>query len=182
MSSFSKLLAVAVLGLALSGAPVAAQDIRIEPIPPHVKPQWTPVPNASGVYYAPNLPTDVFRHGSKYYFYWQGYLYRGSKAKGPWKSVTKIPAWFSEIDPSLFKTAGAGPGGPPAGPPGGLAPMPPAPTSPGLETPPGPAEGGSPAPPAPGPEAAPPAAPVPAPEKPGEPPAPSKPGESPKVM
>jgi hypothetical protein len=128
-----------------------------------VRPEWTPVPNAPGVYYAPNLPTDVFRRGGKYYFYWQGYLYRGSKARGPWKSVTKVPAWFSEIDPSLFKTAGTGPGGPPAGPAEGVSPAPPAPI------------------PAP-PEAATPAAPLPVPEKPGEPTAPSEPGEPRKVM
>ncbi len=172
MSGLMKLLLAAALGVALSGTPAAAQDIRIEPIPPHVKPHWTPVPSAPGVFYAPNIPTDVFRHGGKYYFYWQGYLYRGSKARGPWKSVTKIPAWFSEIDPSLFKTAGPAPGGPPAGPPGGSAPVAPA----------GPPAGASPAPPAPGPEAVPPAAPPPAPEPPGEPPAPSEPGQSPKVM
>ena len=172
----------AVLGLALTAAPVAAQDIHIDPVPPHVKPKWTPVPNVPGVFFAPNLPTDVFRRGGKYYFYWQGYLYRGSKPRGPWKSVTKVPAWFSEIDPSLFKTAAPGPGGPPAGPPGGIAPMPPAPTTPGLGTPTGPAEGLAPAPPAPAPappEAAPPA---PAPEKLGEPPVPSDPGKAPKVM
>jgi hypothetical protein len=182
MPGLLHLLIAAALGLALSGAPVAAQDIRINPVPPQVRPEWTPVPNAPGVYYAPNLPTDVFRHGGKYYFYWQGYLYRGSKPKGPWKSVTKVPAWFSEIDPSLFKTAGTGPGGSPAGPPGGIAP---AAIPPGLGAPSGPAEGVSPAPPAPTPappEAATPAAPVPAPEKPGEPPVPSEPGKSPKVM
>ncbi len=178
MPGILNLLLAAALGLALSGTPVAAQDIRIEPIPPHVKPQWTPVPNVPGVFYAPNIPTDVFRHGSKYYFYWQGYLYRGSKPRGPWKSVTRIPAWFSEIDPSLFKTAGKAPGGPPeAG-----APTTAPPGLPGPGTPPGPAPGLPPAPPAPGPEAAPPAAPTPAPEKPGEPPVPSQPGEAPKVM
>ena len=91
MPGLLQLLIAAALGLALSGAPVAAQDIRINPVPPHVRPEWTPVPNAPGVYYAPNLPTDVFRHGGKYYFYWQGYLYRGSKPRGPWKSVTKMP-------------------------------------------------------------------------------------------
>ena len=90
--------------LAAVAAPAAAQDIRINPVPPQVKPQWTPVPNASGVYWAPNIPTDVFRHGSKYYFYWAGYLYQGSKPKGPWKGLTKVPAWFSEIDPAYFKT------------------------------------------------------------------------------
>lgn len=179
MPGLLQLLIAAALGLALSGAPAAAQDIHINPVPPHVKPQWTPVPNVSGVYYAPNLPTDVFRRGGKYYFYWQGYLYRGSKPKGPWKSVTKIPAWFSEIDPSLFKTAGPGPAGPPAGSPEGMAPMPSAPTAPGLGTPTGPAEGVAPETPAPNPSAAP---PVPAPEKPGEPPVPSEPGKAPKIM
>ena len=113
-----KLWTAAVLGLALTAAPVAAQDIHIEPIPPHVKPQWTPVPNVPGAFYAPNIPTDVFRHGSKYYFYWQGYLYRGSKARGPWKSVKQPPDWFSAIDPALFKTVkqeGAPPATGPAG-------------------------------------------------------------------
>ena len=159
MPGLLQLLIAAALGLALSGAPVAAQDIHINPVPPHVKPQWTPVPNVSGVFYAPNLPTDVFRRGGKYYFYWQGYLYRGSKPKGPWKSLTKIPAWFSEIDPSLFKTAGPGP----AGQPEGLAPVKPAPA----------------------PEAVPPAAPPPAPgpeEAPGAPVVPPAAPASPKAM
>ena len=145
MAGLIRLLVATTLGLALSGAPVAAQDIRINPVPPHVRPQWTQVPNAPGVYYAPNLPTDVFRRGSKYYFYWQGYLYRGNKAKGPWKSVTKVPAWFSEIDPSYFKTAKKEaptpppvlPGGPPGAPEGGV-PIPPAPAPPKI-APPGPA-------------------------------------------
>jgi len=185
MPGLLQLLIAAALGLALSGAPVAAQDIHINPVPPQVRPQWTPVPNAPGVYYAPNLPTDVFRHGGKYYFYWQGYLYRGSKPRGPWKSVTKIPVWFSEIDPSLFKTAGPGPAGPPAGSPGGIAPMPPASTPPGLGTPTGPAEGLAPETPAPAPEAAPPVAPPAAPgpaKAPGAPVVPPAAPESPKVM
>ena len=173
MSVLLKLWTAAVLGLALAAAPVAAQDIHIEPIPPQVKPQWTPVPNVPGAFYAPNIPTDVFRHGSRYYFYWEGYLYRGSKAKGPWKSVKQAPDWFSAIDPGLFKTvkkegaqAPAAPGAPgapalpaaPAAPPaGGIIPIPSVPSSP---------------------EAAPPP-PAPAPEKEG---APAAPGEPPKVM
>ncbi len=156
MRGLHQLLTAAVLGLALAAGPVAAQDIHIEPIPPRVKPQWTPVPNVPGVYYAPNIPTDVFRRGSKYYFYWEGYLYRGSKAKGPWKSVKQPPDWFSAIDPSLFKTAqkqGAPPpSAPPAGPSEGIVPIPSAPAPP---------------------------PPPPAPEKKE---APAAPGESPKVM
>ena len=124
MAGLIRLLIIAALGLVLSGAPVAAQDIRIEPIPPQVKPQWTQVPNAPGVFWAPNIPTDVFRHGTKYFFFWQGYLYRGNKPKGPWKSVTQVPDWFSAIDPAYFKTLKKEPGTPPAAPPEGLTPAP----------------------------------------------------------
>ncbi len=159
MSGLLKLLTAAVLGLALAAAPVAAQNIHINPVPPHVKPQWTPVPNVSGTFYAPNLPTDVFRRGSKYYFYWQSYLYRGSRARGPWKALKQPPEWFSAIDPALFKTVkqeGAPPSAP-AGPTEGVAPLPPAPASP----------------------EAPPPPPPPTPEKEG---APAAPGQPPKVM
>jgi len=158
MSGLLQLLISAALGLALAAAPVAAQDININPVPPHVKPQWTPVPNVSGVYYAPNLPTDVFRHGTKYYFYWAGYLYRGSKPRGPWKTVTQPPAWFSEIDPALFKTVKKEAPASPAGPTEGMALTPPAPASP---------------------EATPPA---PAPEKEEAPAPPAAPTKPPKVM
>ncbi len=51
-----KLWTAAVLGLALAAAPVAAQDIHIDPVPLHVKPQWTPVPNVPGTFYAPICP------------------------------------------------------------------------------------------------------------------------------
>jgi hypothetical protein len=132
--SIRRLVAAAVLGLALGATPLAAQEIRIEPIPPHVKPQWTPVPNASGVFWAPNIPTDVFRHGTKYYFYWGGYLYRGNKPQGPWKGMAKVPAWFSAIDLSYFKTAPKGPPAAPPAPPGEpkeeIVPIPPAPAPP----------------------------------------------------
>jgi hypothetical protein len=157
MSGLLKLLTAAVLGLALAAAPLAAQDIHINPVPAHVKPKWTPVPNVPGAFYAPNLPTDVFRHGSKYYFYWEGYLYRGSRTRGPWKTVKQVPDWFPEIDPSLFKTVKKQPTAPPAGPTESIIPIPSAPASP---------------------EAAPPP-PPPAPEKKG---APAAPGQPPKVM
>jgi hypothetical protein len=129
MSFIGKLLLAATLGLILLGTPASAQDIRIEPIPPRVKPKWTQVPNVPGVFYAPNIPTDVFRHGTKYYFYWGGYLYHGDKAKGPWKVVKKVPDWFPQIDPSYFKTyKKGGPAAPPTGPaaaPEALGPAPP---------------------------------------------------------
>ena len=104
MAGLGRLLAAAALVLAFAGAPLAATDIRINPVPPQVRPQWTPVPNAPGVDWAPNLPTDVFRHGTRYYFYWEGNLFQGRRPSGPWKFVIEPPGWFSEIDPIYFKT------------------------------------------------------------------------------
>jgi hypothetical protein len=106
--------------LTLVGAPevVGAQDIRINPVPPGVKPQWTRVPGAPQVSWAPNLPTDVFRYGGKYYFYWEDYFYRGTAPSGPWKSVKKVPEVFYQVDPAYFKTVKKAAGAPeaPAGP------------------------------------------------------------------
>ncbi len=180
MNKASKFLAAAVLAFALTGTALAASDIHINPMPPHLKPNWTEVPNAAGVFWAPNLPTDVFRHGTKYYFFWEGYLYQGSKPSGPWKSVTKVPAWFSTIDPSYFKTTKKEEPTPPPGAPG-------APSAPGVAAPtPGAAAPSAPPAEKPAPEQAPaaaPAAPSPAtsPEAPAQPPV--KPsGEVPKAM
>ena len=102
--------------LALVAAPEAfgAQDIRINPVPPGVKPQWTRVPGTPQVSWAPNLPTDVFRYGGKYYFFWENYFYRGPAPEGPWKAVVKVPKVFYQVDPAYFKTVkpAGGPGNP----------------------------------------------------------------------
>ena len=162
MGGPNRLLAAAALVLAFAGAPQAATDIRINPIPPQVQPQWTPVPNAPGVDWAPNIPTDVFRHGTNYYFYWEHFIFQGSSPSGPWKLVHKLPSWFSKIDPSYYKTMMPGP------PPGSGGPAPAA--APGA---PGPAPAA--------PEALPPAAPLPPP--PGEAPtSPQGAANLPKVM
>jgi hypothetical protein len=89
--------------MAVPGA-AGAQDIRIDPVPPGVKPQWVQVPGASQVSWAPNLPTDVFRYRGKYYFFWDDYFYRGSKPEGPWKAVAKVPEVFYNVGPAYFKT------------------------------------------------------------------------------
>jgi hypothetical protein len=82
-----------------------AQDIRINPVPPNVKPQWTQVPGVPQVSWAPNLPTDVFRYRGKYYFFWENYFYRGAAPEGPWKVVVKVPEVFYNVDQAYFKTA-----------------------------------------------------------------------------
>ncbi|MFH1597355.1 MAG: hypothetical protein ABIG94_13510 [Pseudomonadota bacterium] len=133
MAQFSRLLITLALGVALAGSPALAQEIRINPVPPHVKPQWTPVPGAPQVYYAPNLPTDVFRYRGKYYFFWAGYLYQGKKPSGPWKTVKEVPAFFHEIDAAYFKTVKKEGGAPT--PPATAAPPEAAPGAPGSETP-----------------------------------------------
>jgi hypothetical protein len=141
--------------VALVAAPEAsgAQDIRINPVPPGLKPQWTQVPGTPQVSWAPNLPTDVFRYRGKYYFFWENYFYQGPAPEGPWKSVVKVPKVLHQVDPAYFKTvkpaaaAPAAPAGstpspkaktieveptaPPAQAPAELAPQPP----PGPETP-----------------------------------------------
>ena len=133
MAQVSRLLITLVLGVALAGSPALAQEIRINPVPPHVKPQWTPVPGAPQVYYAPNLPTDVFRYRGKYYFFWAGYLYQGKKPSGPWKTVKEVPAFFQEIDAAYFKTVKKEGGAPT--PPATAAPPEAAPGAPDSETP-----------------------------------------------
>jgi hypothetical protein len=105
---------------ALLAVPQAAgaQDIRINPVPPGVKPQWTQVPGVSQVAWAPNLPTDVFRYRGKYYFFWENFFYQGPRPEGPWKRVGKVPGVFYNVDPAYFKTvkkAGATPAAPVAG-------------------------------------------------------------------
>ncbi len=129
MAGLGRLLAAAALVLAFAGAAQEATDIRINPIPPQVQPQWTPVPNAPGVDWAPNIPTDVFRHGTSYYFYWDHFIFQGSSPSGPWKLVQELPSWFSKIDPSYYKTMNtwqpAGSAGPaPAPAPGAPVPAP----------------------------------------------------------
>ena len=113
MRHFLKFLAIVAL-VAFPGT-VGAQDIRINPVPPNLKPQWTQVPGAPQVSWAPNLPTDVFRYRGKYYFFWGNFFYQGPRPEGPWKLVVKVPEVFYNVDPAYFKTvkkAGEAPAAP----------------------------------------------------------------------
>jgi outer membrane biosynthesis protein TonB len=121
---FKFLLMLAVLVAVLAVNPAAAQRLRLIPVPPHVVPQWTPMPDLPQVYYAPNLPTDVFRHRGRFFLYWEGVWYRAKNLKGPWMRVDPPPAILAEINPSYFKMlpkpgpqppGAAAPGQPPPG-------------------------------------------------------------------
>ena len=126
------LLLLAIVALVAAPEAFGAQDLRINPVPPGVKPQWTRVPGAPQVSWAPNLPTDVFRYGGKYYFFWENYFYRGSAPEGPWKAVVKVPEVFYQVDPAYFKTvkpageAPAAPAGPTPSPKAKIIEVPPA--------------------------------------------------------
>jgi hypothetical protein len=112
MRHFLKLLVIMAVVAATQAA--GAQDIRIDPVPPGAKPQWTKVPGAPQVFWAPNLPTDVFRYRGKYYFFWANYFYQGPRPEGPWKSVVKVPEVFYQVGPTYFKTAKKAGGAPAA--------------------------------------------------------------------
>jgi hypothetical protein len=151
------LAALAVAALALTGGPAAAERLRIIPVPPNVTAQWTPLPDLPQVSYAPNIPTDVFKHRGRYYFFWEGVWYQSKTVKGPWTRQDRPPAVLSHIQAAYFKTLPKGgaqpPGaGAPALPPaGGMVtpegqPMAPPPLPPIPET-------AAPAPPAPPAEA-----------------------------
>jgi len=179
-------LMIAILAAVFAGSPAAAERLRIIPVPPHVTAQWTPMPDVPQVFFAPNLPTDVFRHRGRYYFYWEGVWYRSNKIKGPWSRVDPPPAILSQIPPSYFKTlpkegaqppeAGV-PGQPPSGDvlltPEGKPALPP----PAEPTPPTPPAGAS----APPPQAPTPPAPVVPPQPPEavQPPEPAPPATPP---
>jgi hypothetical protein len=38
------------------------------PVPPGVAPAWTPVPSSPQVFYAPNVPADLFLLHKRYYY------------------------------------------------------------------------------------------------------------------
>jgi hypothetical protein len=133
MSRLTRLLLLLALGVALAASPALAQRLNIVPVPPHVKPQWTPLPNNPKIFYAPNVPTDVFRYRGKYYLFWAGTLFKSSKVKGPWTMVLKVPPFFYEIDPAYFKTVKKEPAPEPA-------PAPAPPMGPGTMAPPEPGQ------------------------------------------
>jgi hypothetical protein len=146
------LLLLTILALVKAPEVFGAQDIRINPVPPDVTPEWTRVPGMPQVFWAPNLPTDVFRYRGKYYFFWENYFYRGSAPEGPWKAVVKVPEVFYQVDPAYFKTvktgakAPAAPAGSTPSPKAKIIDLPPtgppaqAPTELAPQTPPGPEE------------------------------------------
>jgi len=102
MQAFFKILMLVVLitGMALSAA--WAQQFS-PPLPPGITLQWTPIPGAPGIQYAPNANADVFRYGQRYYYQHEGNWYRGRDMTGPWQRVQDVPRSFRRIEAPYFK-------------------------------------------------------------------------------
>jgi hypothetical protein len=75
------------------------------PIPPGVAPAWIPVPGSHKVFYAPNLPGDLFLLHKRHYYYYGGVWYQSKNPMGPWGPVQKkLPPALYRVNRSYFKT------------------------------------------------------------------------------
>ena len=72
-------------------------------LPPGLTPQWTSVPGAPGVNYAPNANADLFRYGQRYYYQHDGRWYQTRNMAGPWHRVKDVPQSFRRIEAPYFK-------------------------------------------------------------------------------
>lgn len=121
------LLLVAVGASLLSGASVAAQDIKINiglgvpsPPPPVViaaPPQLVVVPGTS-VYYAPDAPINYFFYKGRYYTVANGVWSTAPAYNGPWivimagkvpPAVLSVPVEYYKIPPGHLKQKGPPP-------------------------------------------------------------------------
>ncbi len=104
MSRLGKILLLVIL-LAASVAPAWSQMALPLPVPPGVAPAWTPVPTSPQVFYAPNIPGDLFLLHKRYYYYYGGYWYQSKYLQGPWGPVTKkLPPAIYRVQRPYFKT------------------------------------------------------------------------------
>lgn len=96
---------MAIILLVLSGGTASAQTLRVIPVPPHIRPQWTQVPDNPKVLHAPNVPADVFKGpgGAGYFFYLDRYWYRSKTLNGPWTMLQEVPEYLYLIGPQYFK-------------------------------------------------------------------------------
>lgn len=93
-----------VLGANLLAAAALGQTLRMVPVPPPLKPQWTPVPENPKVFYAPNVSADVFRGPGGYYLYHGARWYHSRTLNGPWTLLHQVPEFLTALGPKAFKT------------------------------------------------------------------------------
>ncbi len=87
------------------GGPPPAPGVALPPpIPPGVAPAWTVVPTSPKVFYAPNIPADLFLLHKRYYYYYGGAWYQSKHPMGPWHPVRKPRPALYRVNRSFFKT------------------------------------------------------------------------------
>jgi hypothetical protein len=96
------IMAILWLALALPGLPAWAKGCPGPVIPP-CTPTWTIIPGVSGVQYAPNIKSDLFRYQGTYYCQQRGSWYQGNAVQGPWTVLQEPPAVFYQIQAPYFK-------------------------------------------------------------------------------
>jgi hypothetical protein len=74
------------------------------PVPPGVAPAWAVVPTSPKVFYAPNIPADLFLLHKKYYYYYAGAWYQSKHLLGPWRPVRRPHKDLYRVNRSFFKT------------------------------------------------------------------------------
>jgi hypothetical protein len=75
------------------------------PVPYGMAPAWARVPSSPEVFFAPNLPTDLFLVQNKYYYYYGGVWYLSKRLTGAWCQVTKkLPRPLYRVSGSFFKS------------------------------------------------------------------------------
>lgn len=97
------ILAILVLSIAMAASPALAASLTIVPTISIGQPNWVPVPGVPVVYYAPNIPADMFRYRGIYYYSYGGKWYQGRAVRGPWTVITAPPAAFYRIQAPYFK-------------------------------------------------------------------------------
>ena len=78
-------------------------------LPSGLTPQWTPIPGAPGVHYAPNANTDLFRYGQSYYYQHDGKWYQTRNMAGPWQGLRTSPRVFAGSRPLILSSLQDGP-------------------------------------------------------------------------
>ena len=103
MLGLTKKVALLVLLTLLMGNQAMADPRYAPPVPSDLSPRWAPVPQVPGAYYAPNLPSDLFRYGNQFYYYNQGLWQIARALTGPWQVIQNPPQAFYNIGPTYFK-------------------------------------------------------------------------------
>ncbi len=97
--------ALLVILVTAGAAPAWSQVMLPLPVPPGVAPAWAPVPSSPKVFYALNIPSDLFLLHKRYYYYYGGYWYQSKYLGGPWGLVQKkLPPAVYRINVSFFKS------------------------------------------------------------------------------